>query len=318
MSAVICGSLAYDTIMVFPDQFKNHILPDKVHILNVSFLVPKMRREFGGCAGNIAYNLKLLGGDPLPMATVGQDFAPYRQHLIDCGIRLEGVRVFEDQFTPQCFITTDLDNNQLTAFHPGAMSSSHHNHVGDVANVQFGIVAPDGREAMLQHTDDFAARGVPFIFDPGQAMPLFNGDEFRSMIGKATYVIVNDYESQLLQQRTGWSAEEIASHTQAYIVTLGPRGSLIHTDGKTIEIPPARERQVIDPTGCGDAYRAGLIFGIMQKYDWPTIGRMASLMGALKVGHPGTQNQRFTLAEFAAEFEDQFGYALGQPQAEAS
>ncbi|WP_049623469.1 carbohydrate kinase family protein [Frateuria defendens] len=311
MSAVICGSLAYDTIMVFQDQFKNHILPDKVHILNVSFLVPKMRREFGGCAGNIAYNLKLLGGDPLPMATVGQDFGPYREHLERHGIRLEGVRVFEDQFTPQCFITTDLDNNQLTAFHPGAMSCSHHNHVGDVPNVEFGIVAPDGREAMLQHSADFAARGVPFIFDPGQAMPLFTGEEFRTMIGQADYVIVNDYESQLLQSRTGWDAEEIARHTKAYIVTLGPRGSLIHTGGAVIEIPPARERQVVDPTGCGDAYRAGLIHGIMRGYDWPTIGRMASLMGALKVEHPGTQNQHFTYAQFAAEFEEQFGYALG-------
>ncbi len=310
MSAVICGSLAYDTIMVFQDQFKNHIIPDQVHILNVSFLVPRMRREFGGCAGNIAYNLKLLGGDPLPVAAVGQDFAPYREHLQKCGIRMDSIRVFEDQFTPQCFITTDLDNNQITAFHPGAMSSAHENHVRNIPEISFGIVAPDGREAMLQHVDEFAARGVPFIFDPGQAMPLFNGDEFRAMIEKATYVIVNDYESQLLQQRTGWSAADIASRVKAYIVTLGPRGSLIHADGITHEIPPARERQVVDPTGCGDAYRAGLIFGIMKGLDWPTMGRMASLMGALKVEHPGTQNQHFTYAQFAQEFEEQFGYAL--------
>ncbi|MBD8881957.1 MULTISPECIES: carbohydrate kinase family protein [Rhodanobacter] len=310
MSAVICGSLAYDTIMVFQDQFKNHILPDQMHILNVSFLVPRMRREFGGCAGNIAYNLKLLGGDPLPVAAVGQDFAPYRAHMEKCGIALDRVRVFDDQFTPQCFITTDLDNNQITAFHPGAMSSAHDNHVREIPDIEFGIVAPDGREAMLQHVEEFAARGVPFIFDPGQAMPLFSGDEFRAMIEKATYVIVNDYESQLLQTRTGWSAEEIASRVQAYIVTLGPRGSLIHAGGITHEIPPARERRVVDPTGCGDAYRAGLIFGIMRGKDWPTIGRMASLMGALKVEHPGTQNQHFSWAEFAAEFKDQFGQAL--------
>lgn len=310
MSAVICGSLAYDTIMVFQDQFKKHIIPDQVHILNVSFLVPQMRREFGGCAGNIAYNLKLLGGDPLPVAAVGQDFAPYREHLEKCGIRMDCIRVFDDQFTPQCFITTDLDNNQITAFHPGAMSSAHENHVRSIPEISFGIVAPDGREAMLQHVEEFAARGVPFVFDPGQAMPLFNGDEFRAMIEKATYVIVNDYESQLLQQRTGWSAAEIASRVKAYIVTLGPRGSLIHADGATHEIPPARERQVVDPTGCGDAYRAGLIFGIMKGWDWPTAGRMASLMGALKVEHPGTQNQHFTYAEFAAQFKEQFGYAL--------
>ncbi len=311
MSALICGSLAYDTIMVFPDQFKKHILPDQVHILNVSFLVPRMRREFGGCAGNIAYNLKLLGDDPIPMATVGQDFAPYRAHLEKCGIRLDQVREFTDQFTPQCFITTDLDNNQITAFHPGAMSSSHENHVRDVADVSFGIVAPDGREAMLQHVDEFAARGVPFIFDPGQAMPLFDGAEFRAMIEKATYVIVNDYESQLLQQRTGWSTDDIASRVEAYIITQGPRGSIIHTrDGTRHEIPPARERQVVDPTGCGDAYRAGLIFTLMRGMDWPTVGRAASLMGALKVEHPGTQNQHFTFAQFAAAFEEQFGYAL--------
>lgn len=318
MPAVICGSLAYDTIMVFPDQFKNHILPDQMHILNVSFLVPRMRREFGGCAGNIAYNLKLLGGDPLPVAAVGRDFAPYRQHLEECGICLDGVREFDDQFTPQCFITTDLDNNQITAFHPGAMSSAQENHVRDIAQIDFAIVAPDGREAMLQHVEEFAERGVPFIFDPGQAMPLFSGDEFRAMIAKSTYVIVNDYESQLLQKRTGWSAEEIAARVTAYIVTHGPRGSIIHADGEAWEIPPAREREIVDPTGCGDAYRAGMIFGIMHGCDWPTIGRMASLMGALKLAFPGTQNQRFTYAEFAAQFHDQFGYELDCPYREAS
>ena len=318
MPAVICGSLAYDTIMVFPDQFKNHILPDQMHILNVSFLVPRMRREFGGCAGNIAYNLKLLGGDPLPVAAVGRDFAPYRKHLEDCGICLDGVREFDEQFTPQCFITTDLDNNQITAFHPGAMSSAQENHVRDLAQIDFAIVAPDGREAMLQHVDEFAERGVPFIFDPGQAMPLFSGEEFRAMIAKSTYVIVNDYESQLLQTRTGWSADDIAARVSAYIVTQGPRGSVIHADGQTWSIPPAREREIVDPTGCGDAYRAGMIFGIMHGCDWPTVGRMASLMGALKLAFPGTQNQRFTYAEFAEQFQEQFGYALDCPYPEVS
>ncbi|AXK73456.1 carbohydrate kinase family protein [Lysobacter sp. TY2-98] len=310
MSALICGSLAYDTIMVFPDQFKNHILPDKVHILNVSFLVPRMRREFGGCAGNIAYNLNLIGGDGIPMAVVGQDFAPYRAHLEKCGIRLDHIRVIEDMFTPQCFITTDLDNNQITAFHPGAMSRSHDNHVRDVKGVTLGIVAPDGYEGMLQNAKEFAECGIPFIFDPGQAMPLFNGDEFRHFIEQADYVVVNDYESNLLQERTGWDEATIASKVRAYITTRGPRGSQIHTQGECHEIPPARERAVVDPTGCGDAYRAGLIFGLMNNMDLPTCGRMASLMGALKVGHPGTQNQKFTYDEFAAEFRDQFGYAL--------
>ncbi len=310
MSALICGSLAYDTIMVFQDRFKNHILPDKVHILNVSFLVPRMRREFGGCAGNIAYNLKLLGGDPLPMATVGQDFGPYREHFQECGINLDHVKVLPELFTAQAFITTDLDDNQITAFHPGAMMRSHENHVGDAGGVKLGIVGPDGREAMLQHAADFARLGIPFIFDPGQALPLFSGEEFRNFIDAADYVTVNDYESNLLQERTGWSAAQIAGKVKAYIVTRGAKGSTIHAAGKDIDIPPAHERRVSDPTGCGDAYRAGLLFGIEREYDWPTIGRMASLMGALKVEHPGTQNQRFDYAEFAEQFRQQFGYAL--------
>ena len=310
MPALICGSLAYDTIMVFQDQFKNHILPDKVHILNVSFLVPRMRREFGGCAGNIAYNLKLLGGEPIPMAAVGQDFGPYRKHFEACGIRLDQVREIDDLFTAQAFITTYLDDNQITAFHPGAMMRSVEAHVRDVPGVSFGIVAPDTREAMLQHAREFAERDVPFIFDPGQALPLFNGAEFRAFIEQAQYVTVNDYESQLLQQHTGWNEQQIATRVRAYIVTHGPRGSLIHTGKGSIEIPPAHERRITDPTGCGDAYRAGLIFGLMRDCDWATAGRMASLMGALKIEYPGTQNQRFGYAEFAEQFRQQFGYAL--------
>lgn len=310
MSALICGSLAYDTIMVFPDQFKNHILPDKVHILNVSFLVPRMRREFGGCAGNIAYNLKLLGDDPIPMATVGQDFTPYREWFSKLGIRLDHVRELPEMFTAQAFMTTDLDNNQITAFHPGAMMRSHENHVRDVSEASFGIVAPDGREAMLQNAREFAEAGIPFIFDPGQAMPLFNGEEFRHFIEQADYVVVNDYESNLLQERTGWDAATIAGKVKAYITTQGPRGSVIHTNGRSEHIPPAHERRITDPTGCGDAYRAGLIFGLMRGYDLPTCGRMASLMGALKIEHPGTQNQRFDYAEFAGQFRQQFGYSL--------
>jgi len=310
MSALICGSLAYDTIMVFPDQFKNHILPDKVHILNVSFLVPRMRREFGGCAGNIAYNLKLLGGDPVPMATVGQDFGPYREHFVEQGIHLGQVKVIDELFTPQAFITTDHDNNQITAFHPGAMMRSYENHVKDVPGVTFGIVSPDGREGMLQNAAEFAEGGIPFIFDPGQAMPLFNGEELRQFIELADYVTVNDYESNLLQERTGWSEQDIVQRVKAYITTQGPKGALIHTPEKTYDIAPAHERRVTDPTGCGDAFRAGLIFGIEKGYDWLTIGRMGNLMGALKVEHPGTQNQRFDFDEFNEQFKQQFGYAL--------
>jgi len=310
MAALICGSLAYDTIMVFPDQFKNHILPDKVHILNVSFLVPRMRREFGGCAGNIAYNLKLLGGDPIPMATVGQDFGPYRDWFTEQGITLDRVKMIDELFTPQAFITTDHDNNQITAFHPGAMMRSYENHVKDVPNVSFGIVSPDGREGMLQNAKEFAEAGIPFIFDPGQAMPLFNGAELRDFIELADYVTVNDYESNLLQERTGWSEKDIVARTKAYICTRGPKGAEIHTPEKTFDVPPAHERRVTDPTGCGDAFRAGLIFGIEKGYDWMTIGRIGNLMGALKVEHPGTQNQRFDYPEFAEQFKQQFGYAL--------
>ncbi len=310
MSALICGSLAYDTIMVFPDQFKNHILPDKVHILNVSFLVPRMRREFGGCAGNIAYNLKLLGGTPIPMATVGQDFGAYREHFAACGITLDHVKEIEDLYTAQAFITTDLDDNQITAFHPGAMMRSFENHVRDVAGVKFGIVGPDGYEAMLQNSQEFAELGIPFIFDPGQAMPLYNGRELSQMIEQATYVTVNDYESSLLQERTGWSEKQIAERVQAYIITRGPRGSEVHSKTGVVNIPVATAMRVVDPTGCGDAYRAGLIFGFMNGMDMATTGRIASLMGAIKIEHVGPQNQRFDYDQFADQFRQQFGYAL--------
>lgn len=309
-SALICGSLAYDTIMVFPDQFKNHILPDKVHILNVSFLVPRMRREFGGCAGNIAYNLKLLGGNPVPMATVGQDFATYRTHFEECGISLEFVKELPDLFTAQAFITTDLDDNQITAFHPGAMMRSYENHVRDVPDVGFGIVGPDGYEAMLQNSTEFAECNIPFIFDPGQAMPLFNGKELTQMIEQATYVTVNDYESNLLQEKTGLSEKQIAERVQAYLITRGPKGSEIHSKNGMMQIPAATAIRVVDPTGCGDAYRAGLIYGWMNGMDMATTGRIASLMGALKIENVGPQNQRFDYEQFAEQFRQQFGYAL--------
>lgn len=308
MSALICGSLAYDTIMVFEDRFRNHILPDKVHMLNVAFLVPAMRREFGGCAGNIAYNLKLLGGDPVPMATVGCDFQPYREHFERLEIPLDRVLQLDDHFTAQAFITTDLDDNQITAFHPGAMMESYRNQVRDVESLSFGIVAPDGKAAMIQHAQHFAERDTPFIFDPGQAMPLFNGQEFRHFVDMADYVTVNDYESELLQERTGWSIAEIAQRVKAFIVTRGAMGSHIHADGELIQIPPAVARKVADPTGCGDAYRAGLIFGLTNGLDLATTGRIASLMGALKVEHAGTQNQCFGLDEFRDHFREQFGY----------
>ncbi len=308
--ALICGSMAYDTIMVFEDRFKNHILADKVHMLSVAFYVPTMRREFGGCAGNISYNLKLLGGHPVPFGAVGRDFEPYRAHFERLDIDLRCVRELPDRYTAQAYITTDLDDNQITAFHPGAMTQSHGAHVKDVRNVAFGIVAPDNRDAMLQHAAEFKAMGVPFIFDPGQALPLFNGEEFRDFIENATYVSVNDYESQLLSERTGWSPAEIASKVSAYIVTRGGEGSRWYTREGMIEIPTAKANAVVDPTGCGDAYRAGLIYGLMNDLDFETSGRIASLMGAIKIEHPGTQNQRFTREEFLQRFRTEFGYSF--------
>ena len=259
---------------------------------------------------HIAYNLKLLGGEPIPMATVGQDFGPYREHFEACGISLKHIKAIDGLFTAQAFITTDLDDNQITAFHPGAMMRSFENHVADVADVGFGIVGPDGYEAMLQNCRDFAELGIPFIFDPGQAMPLFNGRELTTMIEQATFVTVNDYESNLIQDKTGLTEKDIAERVQGYLVTRGPAGSEIHTKAGMVQIPAANAIRVVDPTGCGDAYRAGLIYGLMNGMDLATTGRIASLMGALKIESLGPQNQRFTFDEFAEQFRQQFGYAL--------
>ena len=309
MSALICGSLAYDTIMVFEDRFKNHILPDKVHMLNVAFLVPSLNRAFGGCAGNIAYNYKLLGGEPMPMAAVGHDFEPYRERLDHLGISRRYILEIEDFYTAQAYITTDLDDNQITAFHPGAMMESHRNQVHDAEDIKLGIVAPDGRDAMIQHAAQFAESGIPFVFDPGQGLPLFNGDELKCFIEQATWVTVNDYESELVKKRTGWSENDIAEQVEAYIVTKGGDGSYIHTTaGKHIEIPVAKAAQISDPTGCGDAFRAGLLFGLENKHDWETTGRIASLMGAYKVEQRGTQNHAFSLEEFRQRFQWEFGF----------
>ncbi len=308
MSALICGSLAYDTIMVFPDQFKEHILPDKVHILNVSFLVPQMRREFGGVAGNIAYNLKLLGGEPYPMATVGDDFGPYREHLDRLGISTRYVRHVPGEFTPQAFITTDIDDNQITAFHPGAMQHSHLNRVADTEGIEIGIVAPDGKLAMLQHSRDFVAAGIPHIFDPGQAMTLFNGEELQQFIREATYVVLNDYEFQLLKERTGLDGAAIAHHVEAMIVTRGAEGSVLRTREGLTEIEVVEPDAVLDPTGCGDAFRAGLIHGILNDLDLVTCARIGSVMGAIKVAQQGPQNHTPTPDEIQRRFFEAYGY----------
>ncbi len=306
MSALICGSFAYDTIMVFHDKFKNHILPDKVHILNVSFLVPDMRREFGGCAGNIAYNLKLLGEEPLPMGTVGNDFGPYADWMDEKNISRKYLCQVET-YTAQAFITTDADDNQITAFHPGAMSLSHENSVLDTEGVKIGIVSPDGRDGMIEHAEQFVEAGIPFIFDPGQGLPMFNGEELLNFAEKATWITLNDYEAQLFEDRTGKSAHELAEMVDALIITRGGEGSHIYTLKHRYEIPSAKVEAINDPTGCGDAYRAGLLYGLLNGLDWPTTGRIASLMGAIKIETHGTQNHAFSMEEFKQRYEENFG-----------
>ncbi|HEC18632.1 MAG TPA: carbohydrate kinase family protein [Gammaproteobacteria bacterium] len=310
MSALICGSYAYDTIMVFPDKFKHHILPDKVHMLNVSFLVPDMRREYGGCAGNIAYNLKLLGGDPLPMATVGRDFDLYANWMDSCSIPRTHIKTYDNTFTGQAFITTDQDDNQITAFHPGAMSLSHENNVADAEGVSIGIVSPDGRDGMILHAEQFAEANIPFIFDPGQGMPMFDGEDLLRFAEQATWITLNDYEAQLFEERTGKSPHEIAEMVDALIITRGGEGSYIYTREHRIDIPPATPEALQDPTGCGDAYRAGLLYGLMHDMDWETTGRIASLMGAIKIEHHGTQNHAFTRHGFNSRFQAAFGRSI--------
>jgi adenosine kinase len=310
MAALICGSIAYDTIMVFRDQFKNHILPDQIHILNVAFLVPDMRREFGGCAGNIAYNLKLLGNDSLIMATVGEDYAPYSRHLDEVGLAKTHVQEVPNAYTAQAFITTDLDDNQITAFHPGAMNHSHLNHIQDARDVTLGIVSPDGREGMLQHAREFYDSKIPFIFDPGQGMPMFSGEELLELTRMAEYVTVNDYEAKVLSNRTGKSIMELAKLVRAFVVTEGGDGSKIYFEGKLVEIPCVKVKSVVDPTGCGDAYRAGLIHGLLRGWGVIKAGKLASLMGALKIESRGGQNHRPTVDQIAQSFQQAFGEKL--------
>jgi adenosine kinase len=297
MHTLICGSLAYDTIMVFQDQFKNHILPDQIHKLSVAFYVPEMRREFGGTAGNIAYNLQLLEGKPLIMATVGEDFSPYTKWLNQNNLETKHIKEVANSFTAQAFITTDMDDNQITAFHPGAMVESHQNFVKDAQNISLAIIAPDGRDGMFQHARECVEAGIPMMFDPGQGLPMFNGEELLHFIEMATYLAVNDYEAQVLQDKTGLTLEQIAQKVKALIVTLGGSGSHIYADGQRYEIPCVKADKLVDPTGCGDAYRAGLLYGIAQGWDWPTCGRLASTMGAIKIASRGGQNHKPTRAE---------------------
>ena len=303
---LICGSLAYDTIMVFPDRFARHILPEQTHVLSVSFQISEMRREWGGCSGNIAYNLKALGGEPVVMATVGADGAAYGERLTSLGIATDGLRTLPQMFTAQAFIITDLDDNQITAFHPGAMNAAHENRVGDVADIALGIVAPDGREGMRMHVEQFANARIPFMFDPGQGMPLFSGPELVEMIDAASFVAVNDYEASLLAERTGLSVEAIARRVDALIVTLGGAGARIHADGTTLDIPAVTAEAVVDPTGCGDAFRAGLLYGIANGWDWQRSGRLASTLGALKIASRGGQNHALSRDRVATAYQEAF------------
>ena len=306
MKTLITGSIAYDTIMVFPDRFRNHLLPDQLHILNVCFLTPEMRREFGGTAGNIAYNLKQLGGDPLVMATVGEDIEPYLYRLQRLGIDARHLKKVPGQFTAQAFITTDLDDNQITAFHPGAMNHAHENRVVPALGAGLAIVAPDGKQGMLQHARECAEHGIPFMFDPGQGLPMFDAAELSEMVRLADYVAVNDYEGKMLEDKTGRRLERLAREVKALIVTLGAQGSRIYAGEVQHEIPSAPADSVVDPTGCGDAYRAGLLYGIAQGWDWPRTGRLGAVMGAIKIASRGAQNHHAGRETVEARYRQSF------------
>ncbi|MGH8127221.1 MAG: carbohydrate kinase family protein [Gammaproteobacteria bacterium] len=308
MSALISGSLAYDVIMRFPGRFGDHILPERIHSLSVAFMVTELRREFGGCAGNIAYTLHLLGETALPVGAAGKDFAPYVKWLEENGIDRRYIRELDDVYTAQAFINTDDDGNQITAFHPGAMGRADEQKVPTDSDARIGIVAPDGRDAMIQHATQFAAAGIPFIFDPGQGLPMFDGDDLERFIDQADWLAMNDYEAGVFCEKTRLGLDEIAERVKALIVTRGARGSIIHTGGDTLQVPAVEPTAVVDPTGCGDAYRAGLLYGLLHDFEWETTGRIAALAGSIKVASQGTQNHRFTSEQFAARFEAAFGY----------
>jgi adenosine kinase len=307
LKTLVTGSMAYDTIMVFPDRFRNHLLADQLHILNVCFLTPEMRREFGGTAGNIAYNLKLLGEDPLLMATVGEDIQPYLYRLERLGIGTRLLKQIHGQFTAQAFITTDLDDNQITAFHPGAMNHSHENHIGEQLGAGLAIIGPDGKDGMLQHARECAEHGIPFLFDPGQGLPMFSGAELLEMLRLASYLAVNDYEGKLLEEKTGRRLEDLAGELKALIATMGADGSLIYAAGKRHHIPSVKPDAMLDPTGCGDAYRAGLLYGIARNWDWERTGRLGSVMGAIKIAQRGPQNHKSSPDEIAERYRKAFG-----------
>jgi adenosine kinase len=308
---LVCGSMAFDTIAVFEGRFKEHILADRIHALSVSFLTPSMRKEFGGCAGNIAYNLKLLGGNPVPVATVGEDAGDYLKRLSWLGIDASRVKVIPQTFTAQCFITTDLDDNQIAAFHPGAMAHAAENDVTG-AQAQWAIVAPDAKEGMFAHAQRLNAAGIPFIFDLGQAMPLFDGADLRRMLGMAQALTVNDYEASVIEQRTGTPIAELARGLRAVVVTRGAEGATLWTEGTEHAIAPVRAQAVVDPTGCGDAHRAGLLYGLTSGWSWLDSCKLANIMGAIKIASRGPQNHQPARDEIAGLLQQAYGLQLPQ------
>ena len=301
MSTLICGSLAFDTITDFPGRFAQQILPDQVHILNVSFLVPTLRREYGGCAGNIAYTLAQLGGTPLVMAALGSDGDGYLQRLAGWGLDTSLVRVVEDSYTAQAIIITDTDNNQITAFHPGAMQSAHHTAVPARDDIALAIVAPDGRDAMLQHAEQLADARIPFVFDPGQGLPMFNGAELKRFVDQATWVAVNDYEAQMLCERMDTTLPALSrSHLRGIVVTLGAQGCDVWHQGERTHVPGVTAAAVVDPTGCGDALRGALLYGLERGWPLPRCAALGNRVGALKIAQRGGQNHRLDAGIVAA------------------
>ncbi len=292
MAALICGSLAFDSIMTFEGRFAEQILPEQLHILNVSFLVPALRRDFGGCAGNIAYSLKLLGGEPLPMATLGSDGGDYLLRLEGLGISTRHVGMLADTYTAQAMIMTDRDNNQITAFHPGAMMQAHSQRIEAAPGVQLAIIAPDGRDAMLQHAEQCRAAGIPFVFDPGQGLPMFSGEELAAFIEQADWVTVNDYEGKMLCERTGWSLAELSRKVRGLVVTLGAEGCEVWEQGEKTHVPGVAAAQVVDPTGCGDAWRGALLYGLERGWPLARCAALGNRVGALKIAERGPQNYR--------------------------
>jgi len=304
---LVCGSISYDTIMVFKDKFKNHILPEELDILNLAFHVPELRREYGGTAANICYNMHLLNCNGVPVATVGNDFKDYSGRFSQLNISQDYIKVIDGEVTPQDYITTDLDNNQIAAFHPGALDSSHKNSITNFDNVFMGLISPDGLEGMELHAEQFYKESIPFLFDPGQVTPLLDAEQLISFITKANWAIFNAYEWKVFNEKTKLSHEEVKELLDVHIVTEGGKGAIIYLKDQTINIPVAKVSHDADPTGCGDAFRSGVVYGLLNNLDWKTAGEVASLMGAYSYESKGSQNHNFNISNFYDRFKLNYG-----------